>query len=63
MTLAKLMTVLEFERDYRISHTTTYRLISGAHIEAVKIGRSTLIVRESVEKYLETLPRLGRKAA
>lgn len=60
---SRLLTVSELKREYRFSHTGAYRAINSGNIEAVKLGRSTMIIRESVERYLATLPRLGQTAA
>lgn len=63
MNQSRLMTVSELKKEYRFSQTGTYRAINAGHIEAVKIGRGTFIVRESVEKYLASLPRVGQQLA
>ena len=63
MNQSRLMTVSELKRDYHFSHTGAYRAINGGDIEAVKMGRSTYVLRESVERYLASLPRLGKLAA
>ena len=59
----KLMTTAEAKREYRFSHSGLYRAIAAGQIEAVKSGRSTLIVRESVERWFANLPRLNTRAA
>ena len=63
MNQSRLMTVSELKRDYHFSHTGVWRAINAGNIEAVKMGRSTYILRESVERYIASLPRLGQKAA
>ena len=63
MNQSRLMTVSELKKDYHFSHTGAYRAINAGDIEAVKMGRSTYILRESVERYLARLPRVGQKAA
>jgi hypothetical protein len=63
MNQSKLLTVSELKRDYHFSHTGTYRAINAGHIEAVKLGRGTFIIRDSVERYLASLPRVGQKIA
>ena len=55
----KLMTTAETKREYHFSHSGLYRAIAAGQIEAVKSGRTTLIVRESVERWLASLPRLN----
>ena len=63
MSQSKLMTTNETKREYKYSQTGLYRDINAGFIEAVKRGRTTLIVRASVERHLKTLPRVGRAAA
>jgi hypothetical protein len=58
---SRLMTVEEMKHEYKFSHTGIWRAINAGHIEAVKRGRSTFIVRDSVERHLATLPRVGSK--
>jgi excisionase family DNA binding protein len=40
-----------------IGRSTTYRKIASGEIEAVKCGKRILIVAESGERFLESLPR------
>ena len=63
MSESRLMTVAEAKRDYRFSHTGIYREIRAGNIEAIKRGRSTYIVRESIERHLSKLPRLASQRA
>lgn len=63
MNQSRLLTVAEAKAEYRYSHSGLYRAIAAGKIEAVKRGRSTLIVRESVERALSNQPRLGARAA
>ncbi|WP_081470950.1 helix-turn-helix domain-containing protein [Acetobacter aceti] len=42
-----------------VSRATMYRLIKSQKIEAVKVGSSTLILRESLVNWLQNLPRLN----
>ena len=41
-----------------IRKTKMYELIASGEIEAIKIGRSTLVLRESLEAYVARAPRL-----
>lgn len=41
-----------------IGKTKMYQLIAAGEIEAIKVGRSTLILRKSLEAYVERAPRL-----
>jgi excisionase family DNA binding protein len=45
---------------YGIGRTLLYELLGSGKIEAVKLGKRTLILAESVERYMESLPRLER---
>lgn len=60
---SRLLTIGEAKTEYRYSHSGIYRDIAAGKIEAIKRGRSTLIVRESVERALASQPRLGAQAA
>ena len=59
MNPSRLMTVAEVKRDYRYSHTGVYREINAGHFEAIKRGRSTYIIRDSIERHLAQQPRLA----
>jgi hypothetical protein len=45
------------------SRSSVYRLISSGRLHAVKSGASTLVLVDSIRKYLATLPRLGEGAS
>jgi excisionase family DNA binding protein len=45
-----------------ISHATLYRLIAAGKLTAVKIGSSTRITAESIDRLLGGLPSGGRSA-
>jgi excisionase family DNA binding protein len=40
-----------------ISHATLYRLLAAGKLDARKIGSKTVITAESIERFLEGLPR------
>lgn len=63
MNQSRLMSVKDVQAEYRQSHVGVYRRINAGDFEAVKIGRGTFIIRDSVEKYLASLPRMGQQAA
>lgn len=48
---------------FGLSRSTQYRMLERGEIEALKIGRTTLIVTASVERYLAKVPRLGKQSA
>jgi excisionase family DNA binding protein len=50
------LTVAEACRRYGIGRTTIYALIGAKHISARKLGARTLIIADSVERYLASLP-------
>jgi excisionase family DNA binding protein len=51
----------ETEAILNISHATCYRLISADKLDARKLGGKTLITRESIERLIAELPRVGRQ--
>jgi excisionase family DNA binding protein len=59
----KLLTISQLTKSYGLSRSGTYRAIASGAFEAVKVGRSTFVLRDSVDQYLRTLPRLGQKAS
>jgi excisionase family DNA binding protein len=40
----------------KISHATLYRLLAAGKITARKVGRSTIIDADSVDRFWDTLP-------
>ncbi len=57
LTIPLAVTIKEGTRLMGISRTRTYELIKGRQLEAVKAGRRTLLIMESVRSYLASLPR------
>ncbi|WP_029557773.1 hypothetical protein [Xanthobacter sp. 91] len=57
----RLQEIKHFCADYSISHVTAYKLIHEQAIEAVKLGRKTLIVVESADAWAASLPRMKPK--
>lgn len=47
------LTVAEVATKLRVSKMTIYRLIHGAEIASVRVGRSFRIPEKSVDRYLE----------
>ncbi|MBC9030849.1 helix-turn-helix domain-containing protein [Sphingomonas sp. JC676] len=41
-----------------IGKTKMYELIAAGEIEAIKVGRATLVLRETLEAYIARAPRL-----
>lgn len=54
----KTMTVAEVVKQYGIGRTKLYELIAENRIEAVKLGTRTLIVVDSVNGFIASLPKL-----
>lgn len=50
------VTVSEAISAFRISRTTVYQLLASGRIDAVKVGRRTLIRIESVRRFLNECP-------
>lgn len=57
------LTIADTCRRYGFGKTILYELIAANKIEAVKLGARTLIIAESVERHLASLPRLGARVA
>ncbi|NVN10656.1 helix-turn-helix domain-containing protein [Nguyenibacter vanlangensis] len=55
----KYATISDVCDNCRLSRSTVNRLIKSGEISAVKVGRATRIVTESVERYFANLPRTG----
>lgn len=53
------VTVAEAIQRFGIARTKLYELIREGDIEAVKLGRRTLIRAESVRAFIDRLPRLS----
>lgn len=52
----------EAVRLFGIGRTKLYELIHSGDIEAVKLGRRTLIRAHSARAFIDSLPRVGRAA-
>ncbi|RIX32191.1 helix-turn-helix domain-containing protein [Sphingomonas edaphi] len=50
----------ETVRLFGIGRTKLYELIQSGEIEAIKLGRRTLIRAESARSFIDSLPRVGR---
>lgn len=48
--------------DAPISRSTIFRMIAKQQVEAFKVGRRTLVTRESLQRYVEGCPRIGGNA-
>lgn len=56
------VTVAEAIQRFGIARTKLYELIREGDIEAVKLGRRTLIRTESVRAFIDRLPRISGAA-
>lgn len=54
-----LLTVEEVRAYFKCSTPTVYKYLAERQLEGIKFGRSTRITKESVRKFLTTLPRFG----
>ena len=57
--LRALYSPRETETILSVSHATLYRLIGAGRLDARKLGGKTLITRESIERFLAELPKVG----
>ena len=53
------LTVAETVEFFRIGRTRLYELIGSGEIDAVKLGRRTLVRTASVRDFIRSLPALG----
>jgi hypothetical protein len=53
---AGALKVADFCRTYAVCRSVAYQLISAGQLDARKAGRSTLITRDSAERWFESLP-------
>lgn len=60
--LPRYAAVKEISAWFGLSRSTQYRMIKRGEIEAVKVGRGTRILTDSVERYFASLPRLGEQS-
>ena len=54
----RAFTVEEFMAAFGLGRTTTYEEINAGRLTALKLGRKTLIPRDSAEAWLASLPAL-----
>lgn len=59
----RVLSVDEFGAMYGYGRTTTYELLNKGRIQAVKDGRKTLILRDSAEAFIASLPSYGEARA
>ena len=53
----RLFSITEVKARLGIGNTTVYQEISSGRLVALKIGARTLVTAESLERYIEGLPR------
>lgn len=58
-TLPEHISIGETVYRFGIGRTKLYELINNGEIEAVKLGRRTLICTSTVRAFVDRLPRLG----
>ena len=54
------LTIADACRRYGFGKTTLYELIASKKVVAVKLGARTLVLADSVERHIATLPPAGR---
>lgn len=57
--LPENITIGEAVHRFGIGRTKLYELINNSEIEAIKLGRRTLIRTSTVRAFMDRLPRLG----
>lgn len=57
----RAFTVEEFMASYGLGRTTTYEEINAGRLKALKLGRKTLIPRDSADAWLAGLPSISPK--
>lgn len=55
------LTIAETIDRYRIGRTRLYELIGSGEIQAIKLGRRTLVRTNSLRDFIDNLPRLGQQ--
>jgi excisionase family DNA binding protein len=58
----ELLTIIQFCKATNVGKTRAYQLIGSGQIEAVKLGKRTLIPRIAMEKFIASLPSYLEKA-
>jgi excisionase family DNA binding protein len=57
-----LRSVKDTEHHLGLGHTTIYSLIAQGKLVAVKLGAKTLITNDSIDAFIEGLPRADIRA-
>jgi excisionase family DNA binding protein len=60
--LPENLSIGETVRQLGIGRTTLYELIRRGDIEAIKLGRRTLVRADSARAFIDNLPRIGGRA-
>ena len=55
------ITIGEAVHMFGIGRTKLYELMQSGHIEAVKLGRRTLVRTQSARSFIDNLPRVGEQ--
>ena len=59
--LPELLSVRDTEAVLQLSHATIYKLIKSGQLDALKVGNATRITRRSIERLINSSPRLRDK--
>lgn len=57
-----LLTIPEFCQTVNLGKTSTYRLINDGKINAIKLGKKTLIPQAAVQEFIASLPAYNAEA-
>lgn len=58
-TPSPLMTLKEFQCEYKVSHGQTYREIAAGRLKVRKLGRATRVARVDADAWADSLPVKG----
>lgn len=54
-----ILTLKEFQREYKVSHGQTYREIAAGRLKVRKMGRATRVTRPDADAWAANLPTMG----
>ena len=56
---SNLLSIPELQNELRVGRSTVYRVLQSGKIRPIKVGRRTLVHREDVEAYIDSLRKGG----
>jgi hypothetical protein len=54
-----ILTLKEFQKEYKCSHGQTYREIAAGRLKVRKMGRATRVTRPDADAWAASLPTMG----